>query len=191
MMGKNINTVPEHLRALAFTANSLITQQSSAFARALPVCEQVWSSEPEGSGKVGKSPCNRAVRRCCLFTLLFPSTSKASLRPPLKNTLNLKLCEPQRNTVLQPATQVCLARPGAVVVSAPWPPRGWAAGRAAPQPGRGALGSAGLGKDVLVASLCFDLDQQWAGGHGNSWAGDKMFLPGALLVIHLEYFFFF
>lgn len=31
-----------------------------------------------------------------------------------------------------------------------------------PQPGRGALGSSGLGavKDVLVASLCFDLDQQ-------------------------------
>lgn len=124
LVGGNINTVPERLSVLAVTANSLMTQQSCRFARALPVCEQVWSLEPEQSGKVGRSPCNRAVRHCCLLTLHFPSTSKASLRTSSKNTPNLKLCEPQRNMVLQPLTHGCSAPPGAVVVSALCPPWG-------------------------------------------------------------------
>lgn len=58
------------------------------------------------------------------------------------------------------------------------------AARAACSRGKG-LGSTEPGKGMHVASPCFNLDQHWAGGHGNSWAGDEMFLPGAHLVIHL------
>lgn len=81
-----------------------------------------------------------ALNQSCALLLPLRSTlslNKQSLFVPfIETTSNLKLHETQRNMVLQPPT-----RPGAAGVSAPCPPQGQAAGRAAGW--AGALGSAG------------------------------------------------
>lgn len=155
MIGKNINTVPECLSLHCKFSND----PTKLWVFPCPACLwAVWSWEPEQSEKVGRSPCNGAVCRCCLFALHFPSTSKASLRPSLNNTPNLKLCKPQRNMVLQPPIHAHSAHSAAVCCLGSLSTPGLICGKsykAVLQPGRGALRSAGQGKDLLVASLCF------------------------------------
>lgn len=132
-----------------------------------------WSWELEQSGKVGRMPCHRALCGCCLLALHFPSTKPQiwSWASPTETW----------HCSHQPAHSAC---PRAVVILSKAELWEKLSGL---QPGRDALGTTRLGRTGLLL-LCFAVDHQWAGGHGNSWAGGKMFFPGNH-VIHVEYFF--
>lgn len=139
------------------------------------------SWELEQNGKVGRRPRHRAA---AFWLYTFSSTSKASLHFCLNRAPDLKLGNPHRNLALshQPGHLAC---PGAVVVLSRaelWE------NLSGLQPGSGALGIIWPGRTGLLL-LCFAVDYQWAGGHGNSWAGGRMFFPGNL-IIHAEYLFF-